>query len=408
MPMLPPSSLQFRSLAITFMAILIMAATGGCKTGQQTARSNDRQADQTAAQKDAEVLAALEQEYAIGPKAARTLGYRLGWQAPDAGKNTALISPQEDSIFVLSSNKNLQRLTAATGTRIWSITAGTPAANILGINYLKTNERVYITHHGEITSVSAATGALTSDEGRSPIQSLQWMANTGPVLFQDNFIYGSKGGDLVWQAFNIGYSYKAFNIGDYIDIKPMLAGDLLIGVARSGEVAAMDARLVKLRWKQKLLGQILASPATNGSVLYVSCMDQYLRAFDVVSGRLIWRALTETPLDISPVAIGNAVYQQIPGTGLACYEAMPVNRYDGRRLWVAKDAGGEVLTRRNGRLLVWDKDNRVLDVVSESTGVIEAKMELDEVQMVVADKQDNGRLYVLDNRGHLDCLIPLN
>lgn len=385
-----------------------MVITSGCKTGQQTSRSNGQQDARTAAQRDAEVLAALEQEYAIGPKAARRLGYRLGWQAPDAGKNTTLISPQQDSVFVLSSNKNLQRLTAETGTRIWSITAGTPAANILGINYLKTNERVYITHIGEITSISAATGALTSDEGRSPIQSLQWMANTGPVLFQDNFIYGSKGGDLVWQAFNIGYSYKAFNIGEFIDIKPMLAGDLLIGVARSGEVAAMDARLVKLRWKQKLLGQIVASPATNGSVLYVSCMDQYLRAFDVASGRLLWRALTETPLGISPVVIDEAVYQQIPGTGLASYEALPVNRYDGKRLWVAKDVHGEVLTKREGRLLVWDKDNRVLDVVSESTGVVESRMELDDVQMVVSDKQDNGRLYVLDNRGHLDCLIPLN
>jgi outer membrane protein assembly factor BamB len=389
------------------MAVLLMVMAIGCKTAKQSPRSS-QPVVQNEAQKDAEVLAALEQEYAIGPKAARNLGYRLGWQAPDAGENTAMISPQHDSIFVLSQNKNLQRLTADTGTRIWSVSAGTPAAEILGINYLKQNEQVYITHQGEITSLSVATGALTSEEGRSPIQTLQWMANTAPIVYQNNFIYGSKGGDLVWQAFNIGYAYKAFNIGDIIDIKPELAGDLLIGIARSGEVAAMDPRQVRLRWKHKLLDQITASPASNGSVLYVSCTDQYLRAFDLESGRLLWRALTETPLGISPVVIDDSVYQQIPGTGLASYEAVPVNRYDGRRLWLAQTVDGEVLTKRNGRLLVWNQDQRVLNVVSESTGVVESRLELDEVQMIVTDDKDNGRLYVLDDRGHLDCLIPLN
>ena len=218
---------------------------------------------QAAPSEDAEVLERSNRRR-NRPRAARRLGYRLGWQAPDAGKNTTMISPQHDSIFVLSENKNLQRLTASTGTRIWSISAGTPAADILGINYLKSNDRVYITHQGEITSVSGATGSLVSDEGRSPIQSLQWMASTAPVLYEDNFIYGSKGGDLVWQAFNIGYSYKAFNIGKIIDVKPLLIDDILIGIARSGEVAAMNAREVKLRWKHTLLDQITASPITTG------------------------------------------------------------------------------------------------------------------------------------------------
>ena len=397
----------FRFVAVISIAMLLMVLASGCKTTEQKSGPS-RQNEVTSAQKDAEVLEALEQEYAIGPRAARSLGYRLGWQTPDAGENTILISPQHDSIFVLSSNKNLQRLTSSTGTRIWSISAGTPAAEILGINYLKTNDRVYITHQGEITSVSAATGSLTSDEGRSPIQSLQWMANTSPVLYQDNFIYGSEGGDLVWQAFNIGYSYKAFNIGKIIDIKPLLIGDVLIGIARDGEVAALIAPEVKLRWKHTLLDKIVAAPATNGSVLYVSCMDQYLRAFDIDSGRLLWRALTETPLALSPVVIEESVYQQIPGIGLASYEALPVNRYDGRRLWVAENVSGEVITKRNGRLLVWDEDQRILDIVSESTGVVESSMKLDDVQMIVSDMLENGRLYVLDDRGHLDCLIPLN
>ncbi len=397
----------FRFVALIATAMLLIVPASGCKsTGQKSESSSTSEVNTV--QKDAEVLEALEQEHAIGPRAARSLGYRLGWQAPDAGKNTTMISPQHDSIFVLSENKNLQRLTASTGTRIWSISAGTPAADILGINYLKSNDRVYITHQGEITSVSGATGSLVSDEGRSPIQSLQWMASTAPVLYEDNFIYGSKGGDLVWQAFNIGYSYKAFNIGKIIDVKPLLIDDILIGIARSGEVAAMNAREVKLRWKHTLLDQITASPATNGSVLYVSCLDQYLRAFDLDSGRLLWRALTETPLALSPVVIGEAVYQQIPGTGLTSYEALPVNRYDGRRLWVAEDVDGEVVTIRNGRLLVWDPDQRILDIVSASTGVVESSMQLEGVQMIVSDDQDNGRLYILDDRGHLDCLIPLN
>lgn len=411
MPILAEILSHYRPHAMAILTIALMATASGCKTTSATTVTSSAATTQettSSAQKDAEVLEALEKEYAIGPKAARALGYRLGWQTPDAGRNIELISPQDDSVFILSSNKNLQRLTAATGTRIWSISAGTPAARVLGINYLPSDQRVYITHHNEITSVAAATGSLTSDQGRSPVQTLQWMANTAPVLYQDNFIYGSKGGDLVWQAFNIGYAYKAFNIGGTVEIKPLLVDDLLIGIARSGEVAAMDARQVKLRWKHKLLDQINAAPASDGKTLYVSCMDQYLRAFDLATGRLLWRALTEAPLDNSPVFIKDSVYQQVTGSGLMCCEAMPVNRYDGRRIWVAPDVNGDVLTQRGGKLLVWDGSDRILHVLSASTGVVETAMELENVQTITTDRQDNGRLYLLDDRGRLDCLIPLN
>jgi len=378
----------------------------GCKTsdgGTQATRTAEADGD-----RNSQLLDALEREYAIGPRAARSLGYRLGWQNPTAGKDTSRISPQGDSVLLLSDDNALTRITADTGTTLWSTSVGSPVAEILGLNYLHDEQRIYVTRDSSILSLSSPTGVMVSKPGRSPVQSLQWIANTSPLVYGDYFIYGSRTGDLSWQAYKIGHPYRAYAIGDSIQVMPQLSGNIVITVATSGEIVALNADRISTMWRHELLDQIVAPPTIGASVVFVSSKDQYLRCFDLASGRMMWRALTESPLTTSPTLIGTSIYQQIPGSGLACYDAVPRDRFDGLRRWLSAEITGTVLTTRGDNLLTWDPDRRDLVVVSGKTGIIEERMHLPEVRILVTDNLKDGRLYTLDSRGRLDCLLPLN
>ena len=58
-------------------------------------------------------------------------------------------------------------------------------------------------------------------------------------------------------------------------------------------------------------------------------------------------------------------------------------------------------------LITWDEEARQLGIISASTGTVEMIMNLDSVEMLITDKMEEGRIYTLDDRGRLDCLIPL-
>ncbi len=61
----------------------------GCRTSQKTTSSPNA----PEMRPEDIVLKQLEAEYAIGPRKARSLGYRIGWQAPQPNKNL-LLHPQ--------------------------------------------------------------------------------------------------------------------------------------------------------------------------------------------------------------------------------------------------------------------------------------------------------------------------
>ena len=404
MPTAKPIPGNCRCTSILLVAGLMAALMMGCQNSPQ-AGSKTKNSDNTLSTRpDEALLDALDREYAIGPRAARGLGYRLGWQVPDAGTDTVDISPQSDSVFIRSNTNILERLTADTGTRLWSSSIGSPVAEVLGLTYMPDSQMIYITRDSSILSIRSGTGVMTS----SPVQSLRWIANTEPVLYDNYLIYGSRAGELVWQAYEIGHSYRAYKIGQVIDIKPVLQGNTVVAIANTGEIVAINTDTVSKVWGHKLLDRVVAAPAIGPTAAYVASQDQYLRAFDLFTGRVLWKSMTEAPLDQSPIVDGRHVYQHVPGVGLTCYEAMPQNRFDGRRLWVSPDVSGNVITTRGDRLITWNDETSQLSVISKKTGTLEKTMRLNDVRLLIADNLNEGRLYTLDNRGRLDCLIPLN
>ena len=405
---MPTAAKRIGSILLLACFLLMPMCLTSCKTTQKSSTASSPAAP-SPRQEDL-VLQKLESEYAIGPRKARSLGFRIGWQSPQPDRNLTKIIPTDDSIFTLSDENLLHRITTDNGTSLWTATVGSPGDNIHGVNYLPKQKRVYVIRDGSIMSLDSTNGILASGKSESPIQRLQWLANTAGVVHGNHIIYGSIAGELVWHTFDIGFAFKAYKIGQNISLAPELINNTIIGIAASGEIVAINAETVSMQWHQKLLDTVVAKPGLdtqNASAIYVACVDQYLRAFSLTNGSVLWRALTESPLTSSPTPLGSNVYQQVPGHGLACYESLPVNRFDGLRKWITAEVTGSVLTTRGNNLITWDPETRQMCLVSASTGTVEETLVLDTVTMIITDKIREGRLYTFDERGRLDCLIPL-
>ena len=98
----------------------------------------------------------------------------------------------------------------------------------------------------------------------------------------------------------------------------------------------------------RLLDQVACKPVIGDGLLYVAGLDQYLWAYDLNSGRTQWSVLTTAPLTASPTLVGDRLYQQIPGAGLTCFNAAPLDRPGGEQFWQAAAVTGSVVHADGG------------------------------------------------------------
>jgi hypothetical protein len=121
----------------------------------------------------------------------------------------------------------------------------------------------------------------------------------------------------------------------------------------------------------------------------------------------LWRHLFERPLTMSPVLLGDFVYQQVPGIGLFCLEAQPVDTPDGVVVWHQPDLTGTVIAQNSDGLLLWDANARTLTVVDPKYGDVIKSYTLPQVKGIELDSRraneivaygSNGRVIRLERR----------
>src|SRR5690606_12076644 len=91
------------------------------------------------------------------------------------------------------------------------------------------------------------------------------------------------------------------------------------------------------------------NPVTDGTMMFVACMDQSVYAFAPENERHVWRYRTNEELAIQPTYDSGVLYVTVPGTGLVALDSMR-----GSENWIGPDAGGIVVGKRSGSLIVWD------------------------------------------------------
>ncbi|MHC5023642.1 MAG: outer membrane protein assembly factor BamB family protein [Planctomycetota bacterium] len=379
---------------------LIPALAGGCENGS-SARSDDLSRTSGGALSDAEsMIEDVEARALVGPRAARDLGYRVDWQAPGSGHRLKLIVEEGDSVFALDERNFLTRLRREDGQRVWRIPVAKPIDEILGVTYVPIIERVYVTLGGSILVLDSATG---SQVGR---QYLEKIANTGPVIAGQFMLYGSRNGQLVWHAYDIGYPWRAYEISPSIKLMPDARNGLVISIGNNGRIMALRIDSATQVWDKRLLDGVVAPAVVSDQAVFVASLDQHVWALDLGSGRNIWRYLTESPLTESPVLIDDRLLQQIPGEGLVCFNALPIEAPGGQVLWRAGDVAGNAVVQVQGTLLVWEAGGREMTVVDPAGGAVIRRIALAKVDRLVRTSPRSRVLIAASADGQLVRLVP--
>lgn len=381
-------------LALTLLA----AGLAGCTTGGHTRAGGG--ADVAAGATGGADLS-LEEQYLVGPEAARRLDRRIVYQTqthPEDGSGIRRVAIEDDAILVLDGRNFLSRIRREDGQRLWRLPVADPYTEIYGISYIQSRGLVLLTVGGDVLVLDRNTG---SQVGRQPL--LQ-MASTAPVTFGSFLIYGARNGQIVWHSYEVGHQWRGYEISSTVRINPILIGDDLIAIGADGRVIMLDASAAIRVWDKQLLAEVVAPPVAGHGMVYFAGLDQYVWALDLNTGRRVWWYLTESPLTTSPVLIGDRLYQQVPTEGLICFDAKPVDDPDGAVIWTAP-VKGVVISSSGKRLLVWDGEGRRLTVVDRDRGDVVDAINLPNVQDVYAPQLDAAELYAVGADGRVEKLV---
>lgn len=344
----------------------------------------------------------LDSSLVIGPSVARELGYQVDWQYATAGKNLKLLTVQHDSVFALDENNYLTRIDREDGTRVWRIPISYPLAEIQGVTYLPDYNRVLVISGGDLFVLNASDGSQIAR------QHLEKIANTEALSFGDQIIYGSRNGQLIWHSHAIAFQSNGYQIANSIKLMPLNLGRVILVTGNDGELVVIDASSASKYWSKKLLDGVVAQPAITDSAIYVAGLDQHIWAFDLGSGRNLWRYLTESPLTDSPVVIGDLVFQQVPAKGLICFEALPKSKPGGEIVWSDPNVAGNVVTTRRENLIIWNQKNKQMDVLTSQRGGHVSTIILPFVDKLMTTSTVEGDLYAYHRDGRVVRLVPRN
>jgi outer membrane protein assembly factor BamB len=404
----PPSRGVSGVFSLSVVALLMASLLAGCASNPKPApgsSTNTSGTTSTPTSTDATTDANLEASYLIGPSAARDIGARIVWQkrlTPTSGSGFKHISVQGDSVFVIDGRNMLTRLNRESGDRVWTLPVAGPVDDVQGLIYLPEEEKVLVEVADALLVLDSTVGSLAAR------QKFTRIASTPPVLFGNSILYGSINGQLVWHSHVVGTQFRAYQVADSIKTKPVVDGNIVIVTGSNGMVMALNASAAAQLWSKRLLDEIVAAPVVGNGAVFVAGMDQSLWALELGNGRNIWRYRTESPLSSAPTLIEDRVYQFVPGKGLVCLEAVPLDAPAGEVIWESPDVTGRVIVDRRDTLLVWDETRRTLALVSGGSGTVINKISLPGVRHLEATNLEGGELFAAGDDGRVIHLVWRN
>lgn len=353
-----------------------------------------------------QLAADLDARFTVGPTAAERMSYRVDWNvnavAAD-GHTVKMASIGGDSLFAIDNRNNLTRIRRETGDRLWNTPVAEQFDAVHGITRVTDGGRdvVLITTDSDIWSYDVQNGTFVSRHR------LRQVGSTAPVVIGSMLIYGSINGQLVWFQHEIGTGWRAYDLGGGIRLSPVRHRDVIVAVTSEGKTMALNANQATQYWSKTARAGVVARPAVNDLAVYVASLDQHLYAYDLNNGRVRWFRLTSAPLRTSPTVLNDQLYQYVPGEGLHAFDPMPPDTYyDGRVLWTAPEVSGEVIGAHRGRVFAWDRDARVLSIVSERTGDLYERISLPRVRHLHTSSSASGDFYAVSDEGVVTRLVP--
>lgn len=380
-----------------------LLAAAGCST------SPDR-AEPDAAAEQASVAAAtalsdrewVARNYLTTPDDARRLGFRIDWQ--NRGDSTSTVEEvhvKGDVVFALDDDLRISRYDGTDGTRLWRVPMLETASRTQGMTYLPSDDALFVSVGTQFHVYDGGTGVLVDR------QDLRAATSTRPLPAGRFLVYGSRDGQIVWHAFQVGAPWRSYRIAGTIDVTPAISEGYVVAPGRGGTVSCLRLADASRVWTKRTLADVVAPPAAGAGHAYVASLDRHLRAWPLAfdTPTPAWEYLTQSPLEDGPTVVGESVYQQVPGHGLHRFAAAPRNRPQGLLEWVAPDVTGNVAARLGDRLLIWDAEQAVMQVVDERTGDLIETVELPRVAAIHVTDVEGGDLYLGGTAGRVLRLV---
>ena len=360
-------------------------------------------------------------------------GYRIDWINQPTSQGLYLPTITDNAFYSIDNADFVSKYDIDSGEWIWSAPVGNKTYKIQSINEFPTLRRTYVLSEGGVFVIESSTGNYPSNvdsttSNNSQFFPLNAIANTAAISFNGQMIYGSTNGNTIWFNPAIGFTASKYEIGSSVAITPTLVRGIrtkdgimrtaIVSASTDGTVIATDAKEVQQLWTIKLLDSVEAPVAfsTNSTVVndeeiprtsvFIAGTDHYLRSVDLHTGRPRWKVLTESSLEDSPFVAGNTLFQRIPNVGLASYNAFP-NSFNGTQNWIAETiTGTPITTTKTGKLVCWDEDLRLLQIVDTRKGGIVSTLPIPQAKSVISNDPTNGSLFITNDSDMILRLDP--
>jgi hypothetical protein len=129
---------------------------------------------------------------------------------------------------------------------------------------------------------------------------------------------------------------------------------------------------------------------------------------DLRTGRAAWKYLTTAPLKHSPTLVDDRLYQQVPGVGLLCLNAVPIDLPGGELLWTNDKTTGNVILARGDSLYAWDALEQRVFVLDAIRGLTKSRIDLPQAAYLMVGGENNQDLFAASDDGRVVRLTPRN
>ncbi|MBP9092388.1 serine/threonine-protein kinase [bacterium] len=262
----------------------------------------------------------------------------IGWAAHP------VISRDEKTVYVGSTDGRLYALQAETGAQDFSFDADAP---ILTSPIYLDGRLVVSDSAGKTQAIDSTTGkVIWSWEGLAPVLA-------SPVMAGNQVIVCDRTGQVTALDIRMGRRLWYFSALDAIVAAPRAHGDSLYFGTRGGHVYSIAAHSGKLNWKYVADGRILSTPTASVDTVYVGTQGGVCFALEAETGRLIWEYPTFSPILKSGVIIFTSVIFASENKWLYCCE-----KYSGTLKWKAplKGSPGAALEAIGASVISASKD----------------------------------------------------
>ena len=345
--------------------------------------------------------------YMLTYEESQTLGYDVAWQTSVARSffgNAEGVIPGEDYIITYEDGSNIiSVISNRDGTPVWQKPVGDRLERLLGV--AREGGTVIAATQSDLYILDIANGRQIADQryGRENI------ASSTPLILGREAVYGSNDGRVVYHDLNTGLMRGAYRLGTGVDMTPIwVGGNSVIVITRTGRIHLIDIATNTRFWQAGVLDPFESKPALGDTGLFIAGQDQSIWAFRLSDGRQMWRTRFQYPLRDDPKLVGDTLYQAVPNQGFAA-----LNATTGQIIWQNPEvAGGTLITRNNGDLIIWDRDDgadaygSTFYRIDASTGDVIGKVHSAWISRAAASSMEDGDIYGLSRAGRIIKLVP--